>query len=159
MPLLECRRSKYSAAFPRGRTHMKSFQGPRSRGNLAFLRQAWPKEIRRLTNKRSERNVVRRETGVFTCVAGLCPTKTYGDAPPVLLLVSIYTKGPRTTRRECYQHVWGGVGSEAYHQTRGREGVRMRPWFSTTTASIFSGFFAGERYGQGGILRRHIGVY
>ena len=119
MPLLECRRSKYSAAFPRGRTHMKSFQGPRSRGNLAFLRQAWPKEIRTLTNKQSERNVVRRETGVFTCVAGLCPTKTYGDAPPVLLLVSIYTKCPRTTRRECYQHVWGGVGSEAYHQTRG----------------------------------------
>ena len=138
---------------------MKSCQGPRSRGNLAFLRQAWPKEIRRLTNKQSERNVVRRKTGVFTCIAGLCPTKTYGDAPPVLLLVSTYTNGPRTTRRSATS-MSGGVWV-AKHTTKrgGREGVRMRPWFSTTTASIFSGFFAGERYGQGGILRRHIGVY
>ena len=119
MPLLECRRSKYSAAFPRGRTHIKSFQGPMSRGNLAFLRQAWPKASQRLTNKGSGQNVVQRETGVFMCVAGLCPTKTYGDAPPVLLLVSIYTKGPRTMCRECCQHVWGGVRSEVYHQMRG----------------------------------------
>ena len=67
---------------------MKFFQGQRPQGNLAFLRQAWPKAIRGLTNNQSGQNVVCGDSGALMCIAAMFPTKTYGDTPPACSPIS-----------------------------------------------------------------------